>query len=157
MTDVPATLKARVPTLTEVLELPEVPDLGDEPVGPLPTGAALPAALSQFSAARGAEVFAPPPTQPSQAAEGVQIMVESLVASLGPQVDALVSSRLRDVLAPTIQEAVEEAIERLRQPLIEALQVQLREQLERALSAPVLRRADGFMEETVPVDTRPEP
>ena len=132
MSELPAALKAHVPTLTEVLKEPELPDLGDDPpwtepaIAPLrdepPAFLRVPAAVS--AAFAGAE----------QHGFKIESLVEAVVARLDPQMEALVSSRLRDVLGPAIQEAVDDAVERCRQPLIEALQVQLREQLEQALA-----------------------
>jgi len=139
MSELPVALKARVPTLTEVLDAPEMPDLGDEPLWRAPAEAV--PRLEPHSVLPGSVVK---PHNPAQDPVGLDDLdqrsfVETVIASLAPQVEALVSSRLRDVLAPTIQEAVEEAIERCRQPLIEALKVQLREQLEQALPRPALQ------------------
>lgn len=131
MSELPAALKARVPTLTEVLdapETPEVPDLGDELLWTSPPWDPPP-----FLRAPVGTVDSIPDTP---GGKGAQALVESVIASLAPQIEALVSSRLRDVLAPAVQEAVDEAVERCRQPLIDALQVQLREQLELALNRP---------------------
>ena len=132
MSELPAALKAHVPTLTEVLNEPEVPDLGDDPPWTAPSIA---------TPREEPPAFLRLPTAPLAASPGVEAhgfkadsLVESVVASLAPQMEALVSSRLRDVLGPSIQEAVEDAVERCRQPLIEALQVQLREQLEQVLA-----------------------
>lgn len=134
MSDLPAALKARVPTLTEVLDVAEVPDLGDEPLWTLPASDAPRMDPPPFLRAPAGAVDAVPDTS---RANGAQALVESVMASLAPQVEALVSSRLRDVLAPAVQEAVEEAVEHCRQPLIDALQVQLREQLELVLTRSV--------------------
>lgn len=137
MSELPAALKARVPTLTEVLdvpETPEVPDLGDEPLWASPISNAPRTHPPPFLRFPAGAVDALPNTL---GANGAQALVESVMASLAPQVEALVSSRLRDVLAPAVQEAVEEAVERCRQPLIDALQVQLREQLELVLARSV--------------------
>ena len=134
MSELPAALKARVPTLTEVLESPEIPDLGDESLWPSPADTAPRAEPPPFLRAPAASVAGGPAEAWAPGGQEKHVLAESVIASLAPQVEALVSSRLRDVLAPTIQEAVEEAIEQLRQPLIDALQVQLREQLELALA-----------------------
>ena len=137
MSELPAALKARVPTLTEVLdtpETPEVPDLGDEPLWTSPTADAPRMDPPPFLRMPAGAVDALPNTLGANAA---QALVESVMASLAPQVEALVSSRLRDVLAPAVQEAVEEAVERCRQLLIDALQVQLREHLELVLARSV--------------------
>ena len=137
MSELPAALKARVPTLTEVLEapeMPEVPDLGDEPLWTSPPWDPLQADPPPFLRAPVGTVDCMPDTPGGKDA---QALVESVMTNLAPQVEALVSSRLRDVLAPAVQEAVEEAVERCRQPLIDALQVQLREQLERVLARSV--------------------
>ena len=137
MSELPAALKARVPTLTEVLdspETPEVPDLGDEPLWTAPISDAPrtdPPPFLRFPAG------AVDPLPDTSGAKAAQALVESVMTNLAPQVEALVSSRLRDVLAPAVQEAVEEAVERCRQPLIDALQVQLREQVELVLARSV--------------------
>jgi hypothetical protein len=128
MSELPAALKARVPTLTEVLDAPEMPDLGDVPLWPSPPGDPPPFLRTPVGTADSM------PDTPG--GKGAQALVESVMASLAPQIEALVSSRLRDVLAPAVQEAVDEAVERCRQPLIDALQVQLREQLELVLARP---------------------
>jgi len=128
MSELPAALKARVPTLTEVLDAPEMPDLGDVPLWPTPPWDPPPFLSVPVGTADSM------PDTPG--GKGAQALMESVMASLAPQVEALVSSRLRDVLAPAVQEAVEEAVERCRQPLIDALQVQLREQLELVLARP---------------------
>jgi hypothetical protein len=128
MSELPAALKARAPTLTEVLDAPEMPDLGDVPLWPSPPWDPPPFLRAPVGTADSM------PDTPG--GKGAQALVESVMASLAPQVEALVSSRLRDVLAPAVQEAVEEAVERCRQPLIDALQVQLREQLELVLARP---------------------
>lgn len=103
MSPVSDDLLLRVPTLTEVLQAPEMPDLGED-VSALPSPAG-------------------PAPHPDRWAEAV-------MSALGPQVDALVSSRLRDMLAPALQEAVEEVVERFRGPMIQALDAHLRELLE---------------------------
>ena len=133
MSELPAALKARVPTLTEVLDAPEMPDLGDVPLWPSPPWDTLQADPPPFLRAPVGTADSMPDTP---GGKGAQALMESVMASLAPQVEALVSSRLRDVLAPAVQEAVEEAVERCRQPLIDALQVQLREQLEQVLARP---------------------
>lgn len=132
MSELPAALKARVPTLTEVLDRPELPDLGDDPpwaAADIATLRGEPTAFLRLPTADAGS--APGDGMPGSRAEG---LVETVVSRLAPQMEALVSSRLRDVLGPSIQEAVEEAVERCRKPLIEALQAQLREQLEQVLS-----------------------
>lgn len=66
--------------------------------------------------------------------EGTQRWVDEVLDRMAPQVDALVSSRMRDVLAPAVQDAVQDAVERCREPLIEALARRLREILEQELA-----------------------
>ena len=133
MSELPAALKGRVPTLTEVLDAPEMPDLGDEPPLRMPVEQARPVISDSCGFAPGGHAH---DTSHAQALDGSEGLMESVMACLAPQVEALVSSRLRDVLAPAIQDAVDEAIERCRQPLVEALERQLREQLSLALSRP---------------------
>lgn len=106
MTPVPADLLARVPTLTEVVEPAPLPDLGDPP-------------LEASGPAKTAE----------PAAVNPDAWVGQLMDRLGPQVDALVTGRLRDLLAPAIQDAVDEAIDRLREPLVSSVQARLRDVL----------------------------
>ena len=125
---IPADLMLRVPTLTEVLAVPsvheegDVPDLGEE-------GLDLPPAQTE---------------RPSISADSQR--VNALMDTLAHQLNALVSSRLRDLLTPALQAAlqqavtravqeaaeatVEQVVEQFRGPLIQALQVQLREALE---------------------------
>lgn len=155
MNELPAALKARVPTLTEVLQAPEMPDLGDEPLWPSPADTAPLAEPPPFLRAPVARTHEAVQAQVRHVAQNEQGLVESVIASLAPQVEALVSSRLRDVLAPTIQEAVEDAIERCRQPLIEALQAQLREQLELALSRSALQDAGAVRAEVFEAGMQP--
>lgn len=134
MGELTSALKARVPTLTEVLEEPEIPDLGDDPpqvLAVLDTPPDEPPAYLRLQPAAVVESGGGP--RDGLSTDG---WVDTVVASLAPQMEALVSSRLRDVLGPSIQEAVEEAVERCRKSLIEALQVQLREQLEQVNSRP---------------------
>ena len=106
MSPAPADLVGRVPTLTEVLELlevqepPAVPGLGEGTVTELGFGGA------------GAET---------------DRLADRMMDALAPQMDALISSRLRDVLAPALQDAVEEVIDRFRGPLVEAVAAHLRE------------------------------
>ena len=52
---------------------------------------------------------------------------------LSPQMDALISSRFRDVLAPALQDAVDQALEQLREPLVEEVHARLRDVLENEL------------------------
>lgn len=59
---------------------------------------------------------------------------DEVMDRMAPQVDALLSSRLRDVLAPAVQDAVQDAVERCRGPLIAALADRLREVLEQELA-----------------------
>lgn len=107
MTSVPADLLARVPTLTEVVERNPLPDLGDDPLeAPEPEKTAVPEL------------------------ENPDAWVDQVMDRLGPQVDALVAGRLRDLLAPAIQDAVDEAVERLREPLVASVQARLRDVLE---------------------------
>lgn len=107
MTRAPAELLARIPTLTEVVEPVPLPDLGEDPVDRAGPAKAVEPALQVPDA-----------------------WVEQLMARLGPQMDALVSSRLRDMLTPAIQDAVDEALDRLREPLVASVQAQLRDLLE---------------------------
>jgi len=99
----PGDLLSRVPTLTEVLDPRDSagwPDAG-------------------------------PPLRPAaQSLEEAQRWVDGVMDKLAPQLDALVTSRLRDLMATAVQDAVEDAIERCRIPLIEALEVRLRDLLE---------------------------
>jgi hypothetical protein len=60
--------------------------------------------------------------------------VDDVMDRLAPQVNALLSSRLRDVLAPAVQDAVQDAVERLRGPLIEAVADRLRDILEQEVA-----------------------
>ena len=60
--------------------------------------------------------------------------VDAVMDRLAPQVNALLSSRLRDVLAPAVQDAVQDAVERCRGPLIEAVTDRLRDLLEQELA-----------------------
>ena len=60
--------------------------------------------------------------------------VDDVMDRLAPQVNALLSSRLRDVLAPAVQDAVQDAIERFRGPLIEAVTHRLRDILEQEVA-----------------------
>lgn len=119
MSQVPADLAGRVPTLTEVLELPEVqaalttraltavPDLGQEAVA-----------------------------APGRGLTGSDIdrLADHMMDALAPQMDALISSRLRDVLAPALQDAVEEVVDRFRGTLVEAAAAQLRELVQAELA-----------------------
>ena len=155
MNELPAALKARVPTLTEVLEAPEMPDLGDEPLWPSQADTAPRAEPPPFLRAPVASVAGAHADARASGGQEKHVLAESVIASLAPQVEALVSSRLRDVLAPTIQEAVEEAIEQLRQPLIDALQVQLREQLELALANLAPQDAAAARGQVVTAGTQP--
>jgi hypothetical protein len=67
---------------------------------------------------------------------------DEVMQGVAPQVQALLTARLRDVLAPAVQQAVqaavEDAVERCREPLMEALMMRLRDLLEQevALRAP---------------------
>ena len=155
MSELPAALKARVPTLTEVLESPEMPDLGDEPLWPSPADTAPRAEPPPFLRAPVASVAGAHAEARAPGGQEKHVLAESVIASLAPQVEALVTSRLRDVLAPTIQEAGEEAIEQLRQPLIDALQVQLREQLELALARLAPQDAAAARGQVVTAGTQP--
>ena len=64
--------------------------------------------------------------------------VDDVMDAVAPQVNAILTSRLRDVLVPAVQEAVQEAVqsavedavERCRGPLMEALMVRLRDVVE---------------------------
>ncbi len=60
--------------------------------------------------------------------------VDDVMDAVAPQVNAILTSRLRDVLVPAVQEAVqsavEDAVERCRGPLMEALMVRLRDVVE---------------------------
>ena len=110
MTRVPADLVGRVPTLTEVVEPTLLPDLADE----------------AFEAPQPAKAAEPAHQQPGT-------WVGQVLDRLGPEVDALVASSLRDQLVPAIQDAVDEALDRLREPLVTSVQARLRELLEAEL------------------------
>ena len=110
MTRVPADLVWRVPTLTEVVEPALLPDLADE----------------AFDVPEPATAAEPAHQQPGT-------RVDQVMDRLGPQVDALVASSLRDQLAPAIQDAVDEVLDRLREPLVTSVQARLRELLEAEL------------------------
>lgn len=99
----PGDLPSRVPTLTEVLDPRDTADL--QHAGPLLRSDA-------------------------QSLEEAQRWVDGAMDKLAPQLNALVTSRLRDLMATAVQDAVEDAIERCRGPLIEALEVRLRDLLE---------------------------
>jgi hypothetical protein len=75
--------------------------------------------------------------------------VDDVMDRLAPQVNALLSSRLRDVLAPAVQDAVQDAVERCRGPLIEGVADRLRDILEQE----VARKASAAAE----APHRPEP
>ena len=60
--------------------------------------------------------------------------VDDVMDRLAPQVNALLSSRLRDVLAPAVQDAVQDAVERFRGPLIEAVADRMRDILEQEVT-----------------------
>lgn len=60
--------------------------------------------------------------------------VDEVMDRMAPQVDALLSSQLRALLAPAVQDAVHDALERCRGPLIEAVAGRLREVLEQELA-----------------------
>jgi hypothetical protein len=68
--------------------------------------------------------------------------VDDVMDAVAPQVNAILTSRLRDVLAPAVQEAVQEAVqtavedavERCRGPLMEALMVRLRDVVEQEVA-----------------------
>lgn len=92
-------LLTRVPTLTEVADVPANPT-------------ALHTAVDEHTAR----------------------WVDDVMDRLAPQVNALLSSRLRDVLAPAVQDAVQDAVERCRGPLIEAVTDRLRDVLEQELA-----------------------
>ena len=103
-------LMGRVPTLTEVVDSQGRPST-DRVTPPAPGGAGV---------------------------EDAGQWVDAVMDCLAPQVDALISSRLRDVLAPAVQDAVqaavEDAIERCRGPLVEALEVRLRDILDQEIA-----------------------
>lgn len=111
MNQPPAEVLSRVPTLTEVLQLPPMPDLADQPAdGQVLRAQEEPATIVLVGG-----------------------WVDQIMDRLSPQMDALMSSRFRDVLAPAIQDAVDQALERLREPLILEVQSRLREVLEAEL------------------------
>jgi len=146
VTELPAALQARVPTLTEVVELPDLPDLADPPYrADERLASAATTARTGGQAADFLWTSQPPaflrqkPPQPGRDVMPHDELLEAVLADITPAMQALVSSRLRDVLAPAVQEAVEEAVERLRQPLIDAVQAQLREQLEQSLRVNLLQ------------------
>ena len=60
--------------------------------------------------------------------------VDEVMGRVVPQVDALLGSQLRALLAPAIEDAVHEAMERCRGPLIEAVAGRLCEVLEQELA-----------------------
>jgi hypothetical protein len=64
--------------------------------------------------------------------------VDAVMDAVAPQVNAILTTRLRDVLAPAVQEAVhaavQDAVENCRGPLIEALMVRLRDAVEQELA-----------------------
>ena len=99
----PGDLLSRVPTLTEVLDLRDTADW---------------------------QQAGPPLQSDAQSLEEAQRWVDGAMDKLAPQLNALVTSRLRDLMATAVQDAVEDAIERCRGPLIEALEVRLRDLLE---------------------------
>ncbi len=101
-----------------------------------------------------ADVAQAPTALPSPAAdERTQRWVDEVMDRMAPQVNALVSSQLRDMLAPAVQDAVQDAVERCRGPLIEALARRLREILEQELA----RKAAEVPETLGHVHPRPRP
>ncbi|MEI8265520.1 MAG: hypothetical protein WCI59_07175 [Betaproteobacteria bacterium] len=60
--------------------------------------------------------------------------VDEVMGRLTPQVDTLLSNRLRDVLAPAVQDAFLDAVERFRGPLTEAVAHMLRDVLEQEMA-----------------------
>lgn len=111
MSQAPAEVLSRVPTLTEILDLAPVPDLAEEPVA---AGALV--GLSESAAGHPADGW-----------------IDKVMDRLSPQMDALISSRFRDVLAPALQDAVDQALEQLREPLVEEVHARLRDVLENEL------------------------
>jgi hypothetical protein len=110
---------SKVPTLTEVVE----------PQGrPLAGGVTLPSIGGAGSESAGQ-------------------WVDAVMDRMAPQVDALISSRLRDVLAPAVQDAVqaavEDAIERSRGPLVDALEARLRDSLEQEIARRLPKQRAG--------------
>jgi hypothetical protein len=104
-------LMARIPTLTEVAEP---------------------------GAERNAMGRDAPPLAGLASRQDTAQWVDDVMDALAPQVHAVLTSRLRDVVAPAVQEAVqaavEDAVERCQGPLMEALMVRLRDVLEQEMA-----------------------
>ena len=66
--------------------------------------------------------------------EPAALWVDEVMGRLTPQVDTLLSNRLRDMLAPAVQDALLDAVERFRGPLTEAVAHLLRDVLEQELA-----------------------
>lgn len=76
--------------------------------------------------------------------------VDDVMDRLAPQVNALLSSRLRDVLAPAVQDAVQDAVERFRGPLIEAVAHRLRDILEQEVARKASAAAEASQSPEAP-------
>lgn len=157
----PRPAPSHVPTLTEVIEIPEVLPPASEPVVPMAEPAAFVAepiaaviaAVPAVAAPIPAAVLAPapvvplapetpvtpvPPTLPARTASGVDeaAMAQRVLSEVQRQIDGMLEYRLREALTPILARTSESLVRELRQELSKTM----RDVVSRAVAQEVARQ-----------------